>query len=194
MGKKIIILTTVTLVLALFLWANREDTDRAKSLLFQKLDASKVASITIDHFTNGIQLKKTSDGWTVAPYETELAKKIAAEESKGVARDNLTETAPPAAAEPATVEQALDVFTLLPSEPVIASNPEKHGLFEITDAATRVTLWSAQSEKLAALYIGKQGPTPFSSYVRKEGRTDVLIANQDLGMLFKRPIDEWKRK
>ncbi len=194
MGKKITILSILVLVLVLIVWIkNLNLGSKNDSLLFSDIKSQQVKVLTMEQFTNGIRLEKNED-WTVAPFETDLAKKILSQKEEGVSHDNLRDKTPSTPADPAVVIRAIDTLLALPIKSPVSTNPDKHALFEITDEALLVTLLDSQNKKLGAVYVGKQGTTPFSTYVRRQGENDVFLVSQDLSSLFKQTLDEWKPK
>lgn len=76
---------------------------------------------------------------------------------------------------------------------VASTNVAKQAAYE-TDGAKGVVvrLEGAGGKLLAAFVVGKSGPDFASCYLRREGKSEVLLVTRDLRLEFSRPADAWK--
>lgn len=78
---------------------------------------------------------------------------------------------------------------------ILSERPESFKDYEVSeDTATRVKFYGAgKSEPILDLFVGKNGPVAFSTYVREAGKSEVLNLNTGISTTFKRP-DGWRDK
>lgn len=78
---------------------------------------------------------------------------------------------------------------------VVSDKPESFKDYEVSDdTATRVRFFTGgKSQPEFDIFIGKNGPAPFSTYIREAGSNDVLNVNTGLANTFKRS-DGWRDK
>ena len=76
---------------------------------------------------------------------------------------------------------------------VVSTNPAKQAAYE-TDAekGISVRLENAGGKSIAAFVIGKRGPDFASCYLRREGKSEVLLVSPDLRTDFSRPAESWR--
>jgi hypothetical protein len=74
---------------------------------------------------------------------------------------------------------------------VVSSNPEKQALFQVDSAGTLVKVFEHGVEK-TSFRIGKPGTSFNETYVRREGATDVLVAEGPLAYLFVKTPKDWR--
>lgn len=168
-----------------------------ESTLFPGLKKDEVAAIEIENLMEGIRLSKNDKGeWGVAEKKTELAKKI--EEQSKDAKSKAGE--PPAVAVPAPgpadPEKAGQVVALLADlrkGTPVSSNPEKHSLFQVTEVGRKVTLFDKGGKKVARLFVGKQGPNFFSTFIRPDNSSEVYLSDAPFHVL-RQPLEEWSLK
>ncbi|MDO8520022.1 MAG: DUF4340 domain-containing protein [Deltaproteobacteria bacterium] len=187
MSKKIVILLSIILFLgALVLLLDNPFEDRfstEEELFYPDLKKEEIAAIEIEHFIQGVRFeKKEKAEWLVKEFETPLAKQVG---SKPEANQ--------APADPQKIDQIITVLTELKKETPISANPEKQGLLQISKAGLNVTFLDGKGKKIARLFIGKQGPDLFSSFVRDEKSDDVYLVEGNLQGLLNRRFEDWQR-
>jgi hypothetical protein len=74
---------------------------------------------------------------------------------------------------------------------LVSTNPEKQSVFQVDSLGTRVRVFERGKEK-AAFTIGKPGPVWTDTYVRREGATDVLVAQGPLSYVFAKSPKDWR--
>jgi len=98
-------------------------------------------------------------------------------------------------ADPPSVNAALDAVKNFTRENIASKKAEKQGLFEVTrEKGVEVKVSDANQKLLAHFYIGKTGPDFFSSYLRKEGSDEVILANGSLRGIFDKSTKNWRDK
>ncbi len=76
---------------------------------------------------------------------------------------------------------------------IVSTKPEKHSLFEVDSAGTRVTL-TQEGKDPVTLIVGK-GSTNFSeTYVRRDGSDNVALVDGALTWVFSKPAKDWRSK
>lgn len=190
MIKKIIILFILTVLLATLLFVTRKNSTLSvpNPHFFSDFSASDVISLDIDYFVAGITLKKAEANWTVADRKTQLQIQL---EAQGKSPPQINNDISPANQD--FVDQALNALLNLTQETLISTNVEKQGLFELTDAALSVTL-TTKAGLSKKLFVGKEGPSPYTTYVREANSQAVYLVSESLAGLLNRPLDEWKKK
>jgi hypothetical protein len=77
---------------------------------------------------------------------------------------------------------------------VVSTNEKNFGEYEVTDTSgTRVKIFGEDGKKLQDLYVGKAGPTFFTTFVRPADGNEVINANASLSYIFNKP-DGWRDK
>jgi hypothetical protein len=96
-------------------------------------------------------------------------------------------------ADSAAVEALLAKLVDARAGAVVSANPAKQAVYE-TDAekGIAVRLEGAGGTTLAAFVIGKRGPDFASSYLRREGASEVLLVSPDVRTEFARPAESWR--
>ena len=79
----------------------------------------------------------------------------------------------------------------LPINSVISSKPEKHSLFQVDSAGTRITFSHASGDS-TSIILGKSGPSYTDVYARREGSNDVVLINAGISYTVNRPVKEWR--
>ncbi|MBI2339694.1 MAG: DUF4340 domain-containing protein [Deltaproteobacteria bacterium] len=211
MSKKILILLAAVFILGTVVvivekpFHERFDTGEG-SLFYPDLKEADIAAIEIEYLVNGTRFEKDLDGkWVVSLKETAIQKKIE-EADKKEAKNKSAEkgkqeksTAEKTAqkklpAEPSKVEELITTLVELKKGTPVTDDPEKQGPLELTNAALNVALFDAKGKKLARLFVGKQGPDIFSTFVRDETDGHIYLVDEQLSGIFNRPIEEWAKK
>lgn len=192
MTKKILILFFAVFLLGLVVvflekpFGTRYESE-GETPFYPELKVEDVAAIEIEYFTRGTRFEKDEEGkWQVRSKKTKLQEEI--EKQK---KPSLTEVFP---ADPQKVAQILEIFTGLKKRAPVSTNPEKQGLLHLTNVSLNVTLLNQDGNKLARLFLGKQGPDIFSTFIRDENSSEVYLVNKHLQGIFDRTLEEWKEK
>ena len=96
-------------------------------------------------------------------------------------------------ADPTAVETAIGKARAIPVKSVVSSNADKYSLFKVDSSGTSLRLYSGNT-LLASIYIGKLSSTYNETYVRKDGATDVILADGMFEYIFSKPLKDWRDK
>ncbi len=163
----ILLLLVVAVVVVLRLPGEYSVSPGEGDLLFT-YDSVSVDRIDIVAPTGNIELRKEGSGWML--------------------------TAPlRAPADIRGVEAAVGKGKSIKLSSLISSNPQKQELFQVDSTGTLVRIYGAGAER-AAFWIGKPGSPATDTYVRREGDTDVFLAEGMLGHFFSKPVRDWRDK
>ena len=169
------------------------------TLLFPSLKKDAVTAIEIENLMEGIRLTKDEKGdWKVEKKQTELARKIEEQESrtpdkKKEGRGETSKETGPVPADPAKADQVIALLAGLKKGTPVSTNPEKQGQFQVTEVALNVTLFDKGGSKLARIFVGKQGPNFFSTFIRADGSSEVYLSEETF-TAGRQPLEEWKKK
>jgi len=197
MNRRTLILIIVFIILGLFVYI--QETGRKKAaeerppelgLLYPGFDGDAVKTIEFRSFGGSIKLIKDGDAWFVE------------DDGKRFPADT------------AAVEKALETTRDLEAVQVISKDPSKHITFQVNAAqettvsgedgqvkpftmgtmGTEVVFMDGSGSELAHFYVGKNGSVDFmSTYIRKDGEDEVLLANGYLKMVYgKGSAAAWK--
>ena len=148
-------------------------------LLFPHLDVSTVARIEYEHLVGGMQLKRTPDGWQVAPF---------------VPQHHQTQTVEWKKADEQRVQRALSTFAELQQGVLVSSNPNNQHLYRVDALGEKVRFFDAQEKNLVNLIIGKAGPDVVSQFIRRDESNDVYLIAEPLTGIFSLNADDWVPK
>lgn len=98
-------------------------------------------------------------------------------------------------ADQATITGVLNTLDKEIEAQVVSSSKDSfadYGVDETSGVKVRI-YEKGKAQPTLSLYIGNDGPSAFTTYVREDGKDDVLNAQASLGMTFKRP-DGWRNK
>ena len=91
------------------------------------------------------------------------------------------------------VSQVVESILALKKGPVISNNSNNWSKFEVTpETGIEVVVKNVDARELAHFFIGKNGPSYASQYIRRNNLDNVILQNQNLKMHFSRPLDAWK--
>jgi hypothetical protein len=90
------------------------------------------------------------------------------------------------------VQTALEVLKFIEIRGVASREASAHPQWQTNDMGTHVKAYDAAGQILADLYIGKLGPDMVSTYVRREGATEVHLAAGHVGGAFPARPEAWK--
>ena len=212
MNKKIITLLIIILALGgvVLVFDNpfqAQFRQAENKLFFPNLKIENLAAIEISYFTQGVRLEKTPgaqglDGpWMVKNMPTDLTKKIESQsdnDSKSqVTRDNLrsTDDGVPYEADPDKVQALLEQLVSLQHGAPSTSDPAKQEGFDLSETrAHQILLRDKDDKEMAKIFVGKQGPDPFSTFVRLPDNNDIYLIDDYLPRYFSFPTEEWRKK
>jgi hypothetical protein len=92
-----------------------------------------------------------------------------------------------------SVQKLLENVRDFKIQDVVSKNPEKQVLFQVNDTmgiSTKIS--DSKGSVIAQVYIGKNGPNFMSTYIRKEGSDEVILATGYLKSVFDRSKTSWK--
>lgn len=143
------------------------DGPREHARVFPGLVAADVRAIRASGAGADLLLERGGAGWTL-----------------GAAKE---------AADGPSVERLLADLAELEVGAVVSRNAAKQSGYG-ADAATGVTvrLEGSGSRPLAAFTVGRSGPDMSSSYLRREGASEVLLVSRNLREEFTRPAAGWR--
>lgn len=195
MSKKILILLTLILVLGgLVLVLEHPFSDRfgvKEKPFYPNLEKDEVAAIEIEYFIQGTRFEKDNQGnWTVAAKKTELQENLEKEKKTDPLPAISTVKFP---ANPDKIGTILTTLTDLKKGTEVSDNPEKQGILQIAPTGLKVTLFDEKGKKLVRLFVGKQGPDLFSSFVRDEASNGIYLVEGNLQGLLNRQFEDWKK-
>jgi hypothetical protein len=131
-------------------------------------DSASVDKIEVSSPGNSVVLEKQGNGWMLTSPLRYRADQSAVTAAVGKGRN-------------------------LEVKSVVSSNPEKQRVFQVDSAGTLVQLY-AGGTLVAAFRVGKPSPSYTETYVRKEGSTDVYLAEGMFIYLFTHPAKDWRDK
>jgi hypothetical protein len=190
--KTLAVLFAGTLVLALaasWSWSSTSSAAFQDELL--AVDTSAVQTIRIERSgSTAVQLRRSEDGWSVAPSDTSARY--------------------PARAQ--AVQQLLRTLPALDVDAVATRQPQKHPQYGVDSTGTTVTMLGDGSEPLGQLIVGRtQFRRPQSgggqnrlrrrrgrgtpiTYVRAPDQPDVYSIEQSLRSVTARSVEDWRDK
>jgi hypothetical protein len=74
---------------------------------------------------------------------------------------------------------------------LVSTNPEKQKVFQVDSMGLHVRFYERGNPK-ASFIIGKPGPSWTETYVRRDGSTDVYLAEGPLSYLFAKQVKDWR--
>ncbi|HBF11850.1 MAG TPA: hypothetical protein DDW49_00420 [Deltaproteobacteria bacterium] len=204
MSKKILTLLVVFLALGLVVALFEKPFGPKNETIgepFIQISKENIVAIEIEHFIQGFKFSKNAENkWVVEEKKTALQEKMeqtkpdTAKKEGAKDKKKTGETSTPVVANQEMVERMIDVLLALPKGVPVTNNPEKYTLFEIHDYGLNLGFFDKEGKKLARVYIGKEGPDLFSSYVRLEGEKEVYLVAEQLKGMLNHTLDEWKER
>jgi len=145
----------------------RADRSRTRAAVFPGLAAKDVALIRASGDGVDLLLTREVGGWRL-----------------GAAKET---------ADAAAVEALLAGLVALREGPVVSTNIARQSGYG-TDAGQGIAvhLEGAGGKPIGGFVVGKRGPDLASCYLRRDGKSDVLLVSRDLRADFSRPADSWK--
>lgn len=137
--------------------------------IFKTLDPNKVARIEIERLLDGVSLVREEKMWLVGKGDEPLTP-----------------------ADAAKVSEALTTLQQFTTTSLVSTNPEKQGVFQVNQLGLQVRAYDAAGALLAHVYVGKQGPDFFSTYVRHGGEDRVYLTRTSLSGHFPTVLEYWR--
>ncbi|MBF0106644.1 MAG: DUF4340 domain-containing protein [Deltaproteobacteria bacterium] len=155
---------------------------------FFNFDQGQVFAFQVNHFTTAHFFKKEASGsWLIKQVENQLAREIKQKTGTAAARED-TEFKQ---ADSAEVSKALTYLIELKNLNPVSTEKNKPGLFEINDHSLHVVLFDREQKILDKIYIGKNGPDPLTSFLKRQNSDNIYLADQDFRLLFFRNYNDW---
>jgi len=200
--KNNIFLLLVLIVLGVLVWlVERPFEDKAEKardeagFLFPDLQHATVKKLQVmrPDGDNPIVLKNVDNAWYVVKHtskDSETSEEHRPEDTEDTPSPESEELYP---ADENTVIEAIDRLRTIQKLNLASQQAEKHELFEVTpEKAIQVTAYGPEDEQLAHLFIGKEGPGFFSTYLRREGVDEVYLHEEFIKGSFDRQPDNWR--
>ena len=192
--KKSYIILIIVVVLAAIVWIverpDKPDTgDFAPFVLFPKLLEQHVKKVEVAHLVSGSLLQEAEEGWTVTELETPLGKKLQSEEG-----GEETTVFPKFKADLDKIERLRQLLVKLEARSLASINSEKQNTYQVGKLAKHIIIYNEKDDKIVDLYIGKNGPDMFSSYVRRGEDDEVYLVNEQVGAAAPADVMSWRNK
>lgn len=176
-AKNTVILFGIFIILLLFVYLfegplseRAQKKEKGVIALFPNFDEGKATKIEVKSPSKTLSLERKEEGWLISD------------------TDDFT-------ADPNLVDNALNTVKNFTRENIASNNPEKQEPFEVNqEKGVEVKVSDADQKMLAHFYIGKTGPSFFSTYLRKEESNEVILAQESLKPTFDKTIKNWRDK
>jgi hypothetical protein len=152
-----------------------------EKLLFSEFDPFLVQAIEVFQKDKSARLEKTGEKWIVLEADTFIsADKL----------DTLRHFADTSA-----INRAIQTVDSLSGE-IVSNNPDKQDLFQLTpEEGVDVRILGEGDVTLAHFLIGKVGQDFSSTYIRKEGSNEVILAKGYYrGSIFHPNVKQWRNR
>jgi hypothetical protein len=188
---KALLLAFLVLAALVFFFANplRNGEDVVSSRSLFNFKTEDVAGFQINNFVSGLDFKKDGETWLVKRIKNKLAQELEAKAGDGKAVTE--EDKEYVRAKALTIAKFLPHLTTLTVDEPIAKLTDKPGLFEINEHSLHVIFFDKNKKELGKLYIGKQGPDLFSSFVKNGHSDDVYLVEENLRTLTLKEYEDW---
>lgn len=181
---KILVLIFISLLFAI-VWT--QWPENKKDTFFFNFNQEKVASFQINYFTTGLHFKKDQGRWLIRETLPPLAQKIEIKEGK----DLFKEQKDYQVANSQEVSKAITYLLSLKNLKPISTTTTQNAVFQINPHSLHVVLFDKDNKELDRIYIGKSGPDPMTSFIKRKEPPEVYLANQDFRLLFFRTKEQW---
>lgn len=190
--KRIKVLTLILVVLTgivfVVLSMDHENKKAKPAQAFLNFDQNQIASFQVNNFTLGFLFKKDEDGsWLIKEIDNELNQSLTEENKKqNTKEENLFQKA-----NSLEVVKALTYLMELRDLKPISTERTDPKVFEINPYSLHMILYDSTGAILDKIYIGKHGPDPMTSFLKKPDDNKVYLVNQDFRLLFFRNFEDW---
>ena len=176
-AKTTVILFGIFIILLLFVYLFEGPlSERAQKkgkgviALFPDFEKDSATKIEVKNSTKKLSLERKEEGWLISDTDGFIA-------------------------DPNLVDNTLNTVKKFTRENIASNNPEKQEPFEVNqEKGVEVKVSDADQKMLAHFYIGKTGPSFFSTYLRKEGSNEVILVQGAVKPTFDKTIKNWRDK
>ena len=174
--KVLIFLITFVVLVGIYLimenpFGSKKEEVKKEVLLFANFKPENQVKIEISYDKKNVLLKKKNDKWLLIKNEKDYP------------------------ADEKAVKEVLDKVKNFNKKDIISKNPKKQKLFEVTKGkGVEVKIFDKNNKMTAHFFVGKAAPDFFSTYVRKEGSSEVVVAKGYLPSVFKKEVNDWRDK
>lgn len=193
MNKQIKIMSVVFILLGIIVFVlsgnsvKKEESGTVKKRFFEFTQA-QIQSFQINDFTQGLLFKKKEDGeWLVKRVPTELTRQL--EEQADAKTEEFDKEFKPADA--VKVAQALTHLMELKNLEPVATKAVEPGVYQINPHTLHMIFFDGSEKELGRIFVGKQGPDPFTSFIKKGDSDFVYLADQDFRHLLGKKYKDW---
>lgn len=172
------------------LFLERPDRPRVglvdSELVYPEFDMKSVEECSVEQLLNGVDIRRSDDGWEVSRRITPMQSEVYKKENKDL---------PPPAwhkADVTRVDTAIANFTDLERGVIVSSNPEKQAQYNLGPVGLKVICKDKNGVEMVNLVIGKNGPDFISTYLNKSGTNDVMLISRSMVGVFSPNIDDWR--
>jgi len=152
-------------------FSSKKEEVKKEVLLFANFKPENQVKIEISYDKKNVLLKKKNDKWLLIKNEKDYP------------------------ADEKAVKEVLDKVKNFNKKDIISKNPKKQKLFEVTKGkGVEVKIFDKNNKMTAHFFVGKAAPDFFSTYVRKEGSSEVVVAKGYLPSVFKKEVNDWRDK
>jgi hypothetical protein len=171
--ETLILLAVLVILAAVYLITQRpfsKDTltePTVEDLFFPGFVAADVDSLSLEGEWIDATLFRVGDGWMIAG-ETAMH------------------------ADASKVGQALDMIAGLPRTELVSVVPEKHAVFEVNEERATLVEAKGDGRVLAAVLVGKRGPSFLKAYVRAPGADEVYLSQRGFPSNVVLELEAWR--
>jgi hypothetical protein len=153
-----------------------------------------VARLEIEHLLNAVTLVRDGTAWQVQSLPSAMGAKLEAGKTDAVTAVTPPQPGPHFPADGARVQQVIDVLSGLSVGAVASRNPEKQNQLQLSALGLQVRAFDTAGKKIAHLFVGKQGPDYFTTYVRRDGEDEAYLVHEPLSGRFPVRVTDWRDK
>lgn len=187
---KVLLLAFFLLAALVFFFANplKNGSDLEPKSLFT-FKTADVAGFQINNFVTGLDFKKDGETWLVKRSKNKLVEELELKVKEPHAITKIDKDYTRANA--LIIAKFLPHLTALTVSEPIAKLTDKPGLFEINEHSLHVIFRDKNGRELGTIFIGKQGPDLFSSFVKTGNSDDVYLVEENLRTLTLKDYKDW---
>jgi len=193
MNTQIKILSAIFVILVLgvvVFWGNDSGPSKTQDKKFLNFDQDQVDSFQINNFTVSFLFQKNGDAWKIKRVKNDLTKRL--EKKAGATIGDVDKDFTDANS--VEVAKSLTYLSEIKNLNPISTQAKLAGTFEINDYSLHAIFFDKDGKELDRVYIGKSGPDPFTSFLKKTDSPNVYLADQDFRALLLRNYGDWLQK
>ncbi len=192
---KILSLALILLVLTFLVFTkfnqNHAENKHNTKRLFLNFEQKIIASFEVNSFTNGHLFKKNAQNeWLVKKHANALVQELQKNTSSNVSIEDKDFQN----ANSQDVSKALTYFLELKDLEPISTTPMAPDTYEINKHSLHLIFYNSDGKVLDKIYIGKHGPDPMTSFLKRADSDEVYLAPQDFKLLFYKNFEDWLLK